>query len=235
VKQEQQKVLGIFEKVFNHKAFTGRSGTFFAFEGLGSIYWHMVSKLLLAAQECCWQALEAGADAVTIGKLLEHYYEIEAGIGVHKTPELYGAFPTDPYSHTPLHRGAQQPGMTGQVKEDILSRFGELGVKVEAGCLLFEPALLRRVELLQNNREFTCYDVANQPKHIALGKGQLVFTYCAVPIVYTASDTEEIAVKLASGESRKVAGKKLDLHTSQAIFRRSGEVEQLVVHFKPVR
>jgi len=69
-----------------------------------------VSKLLLAVQECCLKAIEEDADPVVTGKLLDHYYEIEAGIGVHKSPELYGAFPTDPYSHTPQHRGAQQPG-----------------------------------------------------------------------------------------------------------------------------
>ena len=46
---------------------------------------------------------------------------------------LYGAFPTDPYSHTPAGKGAQQPGMTGQVKEDVISRFGELGVEVKNG------------------------------------------------------------------------------------------------------
>ncbi|CAN0044150.1 unnamed protein product, partial [Discosporangium mesarthrocarpum] len=42
------------------------------------------------------------------------------------------AFPTDPYSHTNRH-GAQQPGMTGQVKEEIVTRFGELGVRIEGG------------------------------------------------------------------------------------------------------
>ena len=58
------------------------------------------------------------------------------GIGAHKSPVNYGAFPSDPYSHTPAGKGAQQPGMTGQVKEDILSRFGELGLRVkEAVCL----------------------------------------------------------------------------------------------------
>ena len=46
------------------------------------------------------------------------HFEINAGIGAHKSPELYGAFPTDPYSHTPGGKGAQQPGMTGQVKEE---------------------------------------------------------------------------------------------------------------------
>ena len=49
---DKYQVLDIFEAVFNHKAFTGRSGTFYGYEGLGSIYWHMVSKLLLAVQEC---------------------------------------------------------------------------------------------------------------------------------------------------------------------------------------
>ena len=36
--QAEVEVAG--EAIFNHKAFTGRSGTFFGYEGLGSIY-HM--------------------------------------------------------------------------------------------------------------------------------------------------------------------------------------------------
>ena len=54
-------LLELFEETFNHKAFTGRSGTFYAYEGLGSIYWHMVSKLLVATQECYFQALDTNA------------------------------------------------------------------------------------------------------------------------------------------------------------------------------
>ena len=61
----------------------------------------MVSKLLLAVQECCLKAINENEDDQVIGRLLEHYYEINQGNGVHKSPELYGAFPTDPYSHTP--------------------------------------------------------------------------------------------------------------------------------------
>jgi len=34
VAKESQDILQIFEEVFNHKAFTGRSGTFFGYEGL---------------------------------------------------------------------------------------------------------------------------------------------------------------------------------------------------------
>ena len=54
---DSKKVLDIFESVFDHKSFTGRSGTFFGYEGLGSIYWHMVSKLLLAVYEVTEKAL----------------------------------------------------------------------------------------------------------------------------------------------------------------------------------
>ena len=98
---ETSDVLEIFEDVFNHKEFTGRSGTFYGYEGLGSIYWHMVSKLQLAVFECCIKAIKVKESDEVIGRLLEHYYEINEGIGVHKSPSLYGAFPTDPYSHTP--------------------------------------------------------------------------------------------------------------------------------------
>ena len=79
---------------------------------------------------------------------MSHYREIREGIGVHKSPDLYGAVPTDPYSHTPGFAGVQQPGMTGQVKEDLISRLGEMGVAVEEGRLGFHRHLVSRNEFL---------------------------------------------------------------------------------------
>jgi hypothetical protein len=102
VEQETSLIEEIFESVFNHRQFTGRSGGMYAYEGLGSIYWHMVSKLLLAALENLRKAIEQDADPVTVGKLADCYFDIRAGIGFNKTPDNYGAFPTDPYSHTPV-------------------------------------------------------------------------------------------------------------------------------------
>ena len=119
-------VYALYEKTFDHRSFTGRSGTFYAYEGLGSIYWHMVAKLMLAVQE---YAL-AESDPAVRKELAEAYYDIRKGIGFNKTPTEYGAFPTDPYSHTPAGQGAKQPGMTGQVKEEIITRWGELGLRV---------------------------------------------------------------------------------------------------------
>lgn len=230
--EERELLLAIFEQVFNHKSFTGRSGTFFAYEGLGSIYWHMVSKLLLAVQECCLQAFAEKADPAVIGGLLDHYYEIEAGIGVHKSPALYGAFPTDAYSHTPQHRGAQQPGMTGQVKEDLLARFGELGVFVETGQLRFDPRLLRKEEFLTEAQTFEYRDNRGEVKRMALEKGQLAFTYCTVPIVYAAADADQITVHYADGRQEQISGRTLSTEASDLIFGRSGDVERLAVSLK---
>ena len=58
--------LALYERVFRHHEFTGRSGTMVAYEGLGSIYWHMVAKLLLAVLETVQAAEQAGAPQPTL-------------------------------------------------------------------------------------------------------------------------------------------------------------------------
>ncbi len=234
VQKERATLLKEFEKTFDHKSFTGRSGTFFGYEGLGSIYWHMVSKLLLAVEETCLTAFQNKASEEVQGRLLEHYYEINEGIGVHKSPELYGAFPTDPYSHTPEGKGAQQPGMTGQVKEDILSRFGELGVFVKEGKLCFEPFLLRADELLKETQTFSYVDVNNHQKELTLDKGSLAFTYCQVPIIYKKAQKKGIVVTINDGH---VDFKDLILNEkiSTQIFNRTGQVKQITIHITQLR
>lgn len=229
VSKEREVLLELFEKVFNHKSFTGRSGTFFSYEGLGSIYWHMVSKLLLAVQECCVKAIAEKADPKVIGKLLDHYYEINAGIGSHKSPDLYGAFPTDPYSHSPSHRGAQQPGMTGQVKEDILARYSELGVFVFDGKLVFNPCLLQKEEFISEASQFEYVNIQHKRNTISLAENSLCFTYCQLPIVYIISDKPSIEVVFNNGTSREFESMILDEGTSQKIFKRTGEVNKIKV------
>ncbi|GAA4268793.1 hypothetical protein [Hyunsoonleella aestuarii] len=229
IASEEKLVLQIFEDIFDHKSFTGRSGTFFGYEGLGSIYWHMVSKLLLAVQENCLLAINTGENDVTIGKLLEHYYEINAGIGVHKSPELYGAFPTDPYSHTPATKGAQQPGMTGQVKEDILSRFGELGIFVEYGKLVFKPGLLQSKEFLNEASTFKLTNVEGKAQEIHLEAGKLGFTYCQVPIIYKKASETSVEIISNNGNKMHIDSLSLDIETSSSIFERKGEVNQIIV------
>ncbi|MEW4922330.1 hypothetical protein [Algibacter sp. 2305UL17-15] len=232
VKKEEALLLQTFEDIFDHKSFTGRSGTFFGYEGLGSIYWHMVSKLLLAVQENCLLAINTNETDDVIGRLLDHYYEINAGIGVHKSPELYGAFPTDPYSHTPATKGAQQPGMTGQVKEDVLSRFGELGVFVERGKLSFKPNLLQTKEFLKTASTFSFTNLKKETQAIALEANSLCFTYCQVPIIYTLSDNEKIEVVFNNDAKVEFDKMHLDLEVSKSIFERKGDVNHITVSIK---
>ena len=229
INDEKSLLLDIFEALFDHKSFTGRSGTFFGYEGLGSIYWHMVSKLLLAVQENCLLAQAKNESEEIIGRLLEHYYEINEGIGVHKSPELYGAFPTDPYSHTPAGKGAQQPGMTGQVKEDVLCRFGELGVFVKSGVLQFNPRLLRQKEFLNHQQSFNYTDINKNVKTLLLEKDSLCFTYCQVPIIYKISDKNQVSVVLNNDSKVEFKTLKTDVEISAKLFNRTGEINYIIV------
>jgi hypothetical protein len=226
---ERAFMLDLFEAAFNHRAFTGRSGTFFAYEGLGSIYWHMVAKLLLAAQECYQQAAAAKADTPVTTALAAAYYDIRQGLGFNKPPDAYGAFPTDPYSHTPLGSGARQPGMTGQVKEEILTRLGELGVSVSHGALCFVPTLLRRDEFLAAPGEFAYIDVAHQPRTASLPPDSLAFTVCQVPVVYVRGDEPRLEVMAADGQTVSMPGNCLDVATSCRILERDGWVQMVQV------
>ncbi|MEW6402103.1 MAG: hypothetical protein AB1649_09900 [Chloroflexota bacterium] len=225
VAAEDARIAALFEMVFRHNEFTGRSGTFFAYEGLGSIYWHMVSKLLLAVQELAlrFQHEPAGSG------LAEKYHDIRAGLGIHKHPGVYGAFPTDPYSHTPKGQGARQPGMTGAVKEEILCRQGDVGLCFEDGCLVFNPVLLNPEELLASPATFSYLDVNGKAQSLELDGRSMVITICQVPVILQAADRENITVHLANGNTQVIPGNCLDQTNSQHIFRRDGAVHHLVI------
>ena len=235
VEKDTNNILQIFEDVFNHKAFTGRSGTFFAFEGLGSIYWHMVSKLHVAVQEVCIKAINDNESQDIIKGLVAHYQEIGAGIGVHKSPEIYGAFPTDPYSHTPMHRGAQQPGMTGQVKEDILVRIGELGVKINNGKIQFKPSILDENEFLTQSQEVCFIDSKGSKFNVLLEKDCLAFSYCQVPIIYSKSNTHKIDIFYSNGNKESIDSLELDAEKSNKVFKRTGEIMKIIVSLNLIK
>jgi hypothetical protein len=226
---EMAKVLQIFEEVFNHKAFTGRSGTFFAYEGLGSIYWHMVSKLHLAVTEVCIDAIKSDAPDDIQKRLIQHFYEIGEGIGIHKSPSQYGAFPTDAYSHTPQHRGAQQPGMTGQVKEDILVSISELGIEIVEGKISFNPRLLRKTEFVSRQQTATFVHIDQKTRTLDLLPGTLAFTYCQTPVIYQISDRNTIEIHTQTGSVTTIVGLVLDHYHSREVFGRTGRVAKLVV------
>ncbi len=205
--EEQKDLLEAYERIFDHQSFTGRSGTFYAYEGLGSIYWHMVSKLLLAVQENLFKAYreENASTAVLLSKA---YYKIRDGLSYKKTPELYGAFPQDPYSHTPYGQGAKQPGMTGQVKEEILTRWGELGLFIEKGKVSFNPILLQTAEVKAD--------------------GTLCFGWCGIPVTYKFTKDKETYITVGA-EWRK--GNELTESETKDIFMRNGKIKNIEISF----
>ncbi len=130
----------LYEQVFRHHRFTGRSGSMYKYEGLGCIYWHMVSKLLLATAETVSGAVDAGADAASVHRLGACFREIRDGLGMHKSPAEYGAFPNDPYSHTPEFTGVhlQRDEFLQETASWSYSAGGpELTEELPAGSLAF--------------------------------------------------------------------------------------------------
>ena len=225
----------LYEQIFNHKAFTGRSGTMFGFEGLGSIYWHMVSKLMLAVEENFFSAIDRGADETVIRRLGDLYYRVRNGIGFNKTPDDYGAFPADPYSHTPKHGGAKQPGMTGQVKEELLCRFAELGVRVNDGVVRFQPQLLRTREFLTEPREFCFLDVNGDWQTLDIPSAGLAFTWCQVPVIYLLDDNAEPSLTITrdDGAEDQTTDLVLSSADSEELFQRSGRIRQISASLRP--
>jgi hypothetical protein len=219
----------LYETVFRHREFTGRSGTMFGFEGLGCIYWHMVSKLLLAIEENFIAALHGGTPDAVCRRLGSLYYQTRDGIGFNKTPQEYGAFPTDPYSHTPGRGGARQPGMTGQVKEEVLSRFGELGLTIRDGAVRFEPRLLRECEFGAQARPFRFLDVAGQWQELQVPARGMAYTWCQVPIVYRLVERGPPALTVTrdDGSSQTLAAPSLPPALSAELFGRSGRIRHL--------
>jgi hypothetical protein len=227
---EEAKVLDIYEKTFCHNEFTGRANTFYKYEGLGSTYWHMVSKLLLAVQEVYFDCENKSCDPGLLKKIKNFYYDIKDGIGAYRQPSEFGAFPTDPYSHTPSFAGAQQPGMTGQVKEDIISRFGEVGIKIKSGKIFFNTSLLKQEEFLDNEEDFTFCDLNGKESEIICKKKSFVITYCQVPFIYKISNTPKIVVLKETGEMNSSENLELEEKFSQSIFNREGKIKQVEVY-----
>ena len=172
-------LVAVYERVLGHHAFTGRSGTMFGYEGLGCIYWHMVAKLLLAVQEQAFAAADADPDDPAVPALCAHYRRVRDGLGYKRGAAAFGAFPADPYSHTAGEGGAQQPGMTGQVKEEILTRWGELGLRMQHGLARFQPLLLDAAEIPDG--------------------GALRFTWRRIPCTWRRGTQTTLRVRTAAG------------------------------------
>ncbi|MFI3169442.1 MAG: hypothetical protein R3Y06_05835 [Faecalibacterium sp.] len=195
-----------YERLFAHKKFTGRSGVMYKFEGIGCVYWHQNAKFLLAILETAQRAKAKGEDITEIYAL---YHKLLQGFIYRKTPQQCNAIPIEPYSHSSYTGKSEQPGMTGQVKESLLMRRGELGVQVAAGQISFDPAYLRAEE----------FDA----------KGKVHFAICAVPVCYRKGAAPAVQITFANGTVVNQNGYTLAAATSADIFGRTGVVQSICI------
>ena len=123
--------------------------------------------------------------------------------------------------------------MTGQVKEEILTRMGELGVAVRGGALFFAPTLLRREEFLPEPAEFSYWDVEGVRRQISLDAQSLAFTCCQTPVVYKLGNGASIDVVDKQNNIRTLPGSGLDRETTRHILARDGQVKLVRVTVGP--
>ena len=228
VLEEKERVVSLYDQVFAHDSYTGRSNRMFAYEGNGSVYWHMVSKLVLSVQEQLIKTSRAENNVQTRTILHELYRDVRAGLGYQKDVKTYGAFPFDPYSHTPLGHGAKQPGLTGHVKEELLIRWGDLGICYERGCLLFNDCLLEEHEFYDTESFFSFYDSEQKKRTIQLPRKTLAFTLCQIPVVYHHNALgNSLIVTFKDGRKLDIHALKLSKEITASIISRDGSMVRI--------
>jgi hypothetical protein len=118
------------------------------------------------------------------------------------------------------------------VKEDVISRIGELGVIIREGKIVFEPALLNEDEILEHKQQFEYFSLDGESQEISLDENELGFTLCQVPVVYTFSDENTITVTFDDDTVETIIGNTLDQRLSSLIFTRSGDINLVEVNIK---
>ena len=121
--------------------------------------------------------------------------------------------------------------MTGQVKEEVLTRFGELGLRVADGAVRIQPSLLRAREFVREPRTFRYLDVDGNWQVIDVPAGGLAFTWCQVPLVYQLDDNAEagVAITTKDGDTQTLSQLSLSPDTAAELFQRSGNIRQITV------
>ena len=121
--------------------------------------------------------------------------------------------------------------MTGQVKEEVLTRRGELGASISNGCLTFTPSLVHKREFLEEKALFSYYDQHNTRSEAEVPAGGIAFTVAQVPVVYMPASENAIEVTLQDGETEEHTGHTLSEEQSANLFNREGLITKLTVKF----
>ena len=119
--------------------------------------------------------------------------------------------------------------MTGQVKEDILVRWGELGVDFRDGAVSFAPDRVAAREWCTEPSAFHHVTPEGRSRALPLPEGSLAFTWCQVPIVYRRGGAAAIRLHGGSGEVRELDGWLLPADLCRTLAARSSGIEWIEV------
>ena len=109
---------------------------------------------------------------------------------------------------------------------------GELGVRVADGKIVFDTKLINEKEFLKEEKVFDYYTLDGQKHLLPLYPGQLGFTLCQKPIVYTLSESEQITVMYNDGQKTETPGNTIDEQLSSLVFNRSDKIKRIEVMVK---
>ena len=98
--------------------------------------------------------------------------------------------------------------------------------------LFFNPCLLRKEEFLTENKFFNYVDVNGKSTDIHVPARSLCFTYCQIPILYKMSSSNFVQILFNSGELMKLDRLEIDKDISEMVFKRTNEINQIIVHIK---
>ena len=123
--------------------------------------------------------------------------------------------------------------MTGQVKEEVLARFGELGIRVKAGQVHWQPYLLRACEFIKSSSEFCYLDVNDDWKTLSTPENSIAFTWCQIPIVYTLNEQQSpaIIIQWSDGKRETLDDFIMSESMSRQIFERRGNIDSISLFF----
>ena len=124
--------------------------------------------------------------------------------------------------------------MTGQVKEDILSRFMEIGLRVENGRVSFEPSMLESNEFAADEHEIVRAEHSSGDLvRETYEEGTFLFSICSVPVVFRKAAQTELIVWMQDGSSHKMPDNNLNAELSTLLFLRNGEIKRIEFSYNP--
>ncbi|MFZ1374376.1 MAG: hypothetical protein WAS01_11320, partial [Nostocoides sp.] len=173
-------------------------------------------------------------DAGRVAALRAAYDQVRSGLGFAKSAQEYGAFPHDPYSHTPAGKGARQPGMTGQVKEDVLARWAELGVSYRDGRIAIDASAIAPENWSSAPGVWRMVDLQGHDVALALPADTIGLTVAQTPIVLARGEGAGQVIEARDSAGNLIESARdgaLSVPTSSAMMLRTGRVARVDVRW----